>query len=120
MQKFVLEPRSKMLAQYQSRESVNRLLRPPKHRDDFDRYKINPMGIVRAPVLKSLARAPEWGLNCVTCRFHRADYGFPYSIFHWRRKFTRESFEDHIRECGEIINGRHTKFGTSYALRFLN
>ncbi|KAJ5374294.1 hypothetical protein N7517_006300 [Penicillium concentricum] len=79
--------------------------RPLRSDDSFDGFSSNPMrfmGIIRAPVLDTTTGAPEWGFHCIACKPYH--YSRP---LHWRRKFTKESYRNHIEECGEIIDGQH-------------
>ncbi|KAF4472831.1 F-box domain-containing [Fusarium albosuccineum] len=57
--------------------------------------------IVSAPWLDSSTQQPEQGLHCLACKGREA------APFHWRRKFTASSFEEHLRECGQIEDGKH-------------
>lgn len=68
------------------------------------------MGIARAGVLNARTGVPEWGLHCSACIYHWFNSRSCISTFNWRRKLTRESFEDHTREYGEIIDGKHSGF----------
>ncbi|PWY68646.1 hypothetical protein BO70DRAFT_366019 [Aspergillus heteromorphus CBS 117.55] len=60
------------------------------------------MSIISAPYLGEQLATAEWGVHCVACKPHH--YGRP---LHWRRKYTIKGFQGHVRECGEIISGRH-------------
>lgn len=111
MEQYALEMTSKRLEQYQSRKSLHIAdgpnLRRPRSEDVFDGRSSNPkrfLGIVRAPFLNARTGSPECVFHCAACKPHHYD-----RPLHWRRKFTRESFEDHIRECGEIIHGKHNR-----------
>lgn len=80
-------------------------LRPPRSEDSFDGRCSNPkrfMGIIRAPFLSVQTAFPDLGFHCVACKAHH--YCRP---LHWRRRYTVDSFQDHIQECGEIIEGKH-------------
>ncbi|OJJ85156.1 uncharacterized protein ASPGLDRAFT_147954 [Aspergillus glaucus CBS 516.65] len=55
------------------------------------------MGIARAGVLNARTGVPEWGLHCSACRYHWFNSRRCIGTFNWRRKLTRESFEDHTR-----------------------
>lgn len=110
MERYVLEMASKKLKGFRSGKLQHRAgddptPRPPRSEDRFDGHTSNPrrfMAVVRAPFLDSRTRLPVWGFHCLACKNHH--YG---RLLHWRRKFTRESFEDHVRECGEIFDGKH-------------
>lgn len=109
MEEYVSEMASKRLDIYNTKLSLRGTngthLRPPRSEGSFDGRCSNPkrfMGIIRAPFFSAQAIFPEWGLHCVACKAHH--YCRP---LHWRRKYTMDSFQDHIRECGEIIEGKH-------------
>ncbi len=73
--------------------------------DPFDGKSGNPlrfMAIVRTPWLNKSSQELEWGFHCTGCQ--RSHCSRP---LHFRRKFTVESFKEHIRECGNIRHGRH-------------
>jgi hypothetical protein len=80
--------------------------RKPPNSDDLDKGPLNPrrfMAIVRAPSLDRTG-ALEWGFHCPACwgRNHGIEREFDRN-----RKYTVRTFESHILECGEIINGWH-------------
>lgn len=109
MEKYASEMASNRLAAYNTKLSLHRTngtnLRPPRSEDSFDGRCSNPkrfMGIIRAPLFNSQTGFPDWGFHCVACKAHH--YCRP---LHWRRKYTVHSFQDHVRECGEIIEGKH-------------
>lgn len=111
MEQYSLEIISMRLEQYQSRKTqqptgARQLIpRRPRSEDEFDGRTSNPkrfVAIARAPFLDLRTRSPEWGFHCVACKIHH--YNRP---LHWRRKFTEETFKSHLRECGEIIDGKH-------------
>lgn len=65
---------------------------------DAERY----MAIIRAPYLDLRTKSFEWGFHCTAsiCCYNRPR--------HWKRRFTQETFEDHIGECGDINkDGNH-------------
>lgn len=112
MEKYASEMASKRLEIYNTKMSLRRTavrnLRPPRTEDDFDGYSSNPkrfMGIVCAPFFGAHTAFPDWGFHCLACKAHH--YGRP---LHWRRKYTMNSFQDHIRECGEIVDGKHIRY----------
>ena len=107
MKQYVSESLTKNLEIHKSRNSTSTGAKPrlPRSADSFDGFSSNPlrfMGIIRAPVLDARMAEPQWGFHCIACKPHH--YGRP---LHWRRKYTKESYRDHIRECGEIIGGKH-------------
>ena len=108
MKQYAPETLNKRLEIHQSRKATSTggvKPRLPRSEDSFDGFSSNPlrfMGIIRAPVLGARMGSPQWGFHCIACKPHH--YGRP---LHWRRKFTKESYRDHIRECGEIIDGKH-------------
>jgi hypothetical protein len=113
MEQYALQITSQMLERYQFRKSHQALeatkstLRRPRSEDEFDGHMSNPkrfMAIVRAPFLDLHTASPEWGFHCAACR--PCHYNRP---LHWRRKFTGKSFNDHIKECGEIADGKHVQ-----------
>jgi hypothetical protein len=68
-------------------------------KDEFDRYTANTRHFV------AVVRVPFF--HCVACgdyyycgSFYREDYINP--LLHWRRKFSKETFQSHMREYGEI------------------
>nr|POE47571.1 hypothetical protein CFP56_00902 [Quercus suber] len=61
------------------------------------------MAIVCAPSLFSpIASSAEWGFHCVGCQ--RLSRSRP---LHWRRKYTVDTFDDHILQCGPIVDDKH-------------
>lgn len=80
-------------------------LRQPRTEDLFDGRSSNPrrfFGIIRAPFFNLGTSSTEWGSHCIACKSHH--YCRP---LHWRRKYTVVSFQDHIRECGEIVDEKY-------------
>lgn len=109
MEKYASDMAAKRLAVYHTKMSLRRTngtnLRPPRSEDSFDGCCSNPKrfkGIIRAPFFNSQTGFPDWGFHCMACKAHH--YCRP---LHWRGKYTVQSFQDHIRECGEIIEGKH-------------
>ncbi|PYI03077.1 hypothetical protein BO78DRAFT_400088 [Aspergillus sclerotiicarbonarius CBS 121057] len=113
METYATEMILKKLPVYQSRPSLcgrpdgsgMHVLRPPRVEDPFDAQCCNPrrfMGVMRAPLLRGMMVAPEWGFHCLACKPHH--YGRP---LHWRRMYMVDSFRDHVGECGEIVEGKH-------------
>lgn len=114
MEEHASEMARKQLEVYNTKLSLRRPtrtnLRLPRLEDPFDGRCSNPkrfMGIIRAPFFSAQTIAPDWGLHCFACK--PSHYGRP---LHWRRKFTVDSFRDHIRECGEITEGKHIPLGS--------
>ena len=79
--------------------------RPPRFEDSWDGKSGNPirfMAIVAAPYLNPTTRCPEWGFHCVGCRKENAG-----RLLNWRRKFIMDTFNEHIRQCGDVTDGSH-------------
>ena len=79
--------------------------RQPRTMDPFDEGAKNPlrfMAIVRAPRLKLSSQESEWGFHCVGCRGVEIN-----RTMHFSRQFDAVSFDEHLRECGGIEDGRH-------------
>lgn len=95
--------RMRVLQAQQSGSS--RRTRMPPVADPFDMKSANPLrfvAIVRVPWLNRTSQdGVEWGFYCVGCG---RSSDFP---LHWRRQFTPESFDQHIMQCGDIIDGNH-------------
>ncbi|CRL28954.1 Cyclin-like F-box [Penicillium camemberti] len=109
MKQYASESLAKRIEIHQSRNARSthgvKPPRLPRSEESFDGFSSNPirfMGIIRAPVLDTRTAIPQWGFHCTACKPHH--YGRP---LHWRRKFTKDSYRNHIRECGEIIDGKH-------------
>ena len=108
MTRYASEITTKRLETYQSRNSrytSRSKPRRPRSEDAFDGHCSNPMRFmasIRVPLINDCTATPQWGFHCIACKSHH--YGRP---LHWRRMFTKESFRDHIRERGEIIDGKH-------------
>lgn len=109
MEEYTSEMASKRLDVYNTKLSLRGTngtnMRPPRSGDSFDGRCSNPkrfMGIIRAPFFSIQTAFADWGFHCVACKAHH--YCRP---LHWRRKYTMDSFQGHIRQCGEIIEGKH-------------
>jgi hypothetical protein len=108
MEEHVSETARKKLESYSAKASVCRRgirLRQPRTEDPFDGHSSSPrsfMAIIRAPFLRSAREPPEFGSHCLACKPHH--YHRP---LHWRRKYTLATFQDHIEECGQIVDGKH-------------
>ncbi|SMR54392.1 unnamed protein product [Zymoseptoria tritici ST99CH_1E4] len=57
------------------------------------------MAVVRAPSASSPEALPDWGFHCLGCRKH-----YHTLQMHWRRKFNVSTFDDHILECGSVVD----------------
>ncbi|KAE8150740.1 hypothetical protein BDV25DRAFT_139570 [Aspergillus avenaceus] len=101
---------SQRLERYESRRLLrsprdNSSLRQPRGNNEFDGLSSNPrrfMGLVRVPRINPRTGSLEWGDHCLACKPYH--YSRP---LHWRRKFTPEGLQEHLNECGEIIQGKH-------------
>lgn len=109
MEEYASNMITKRLKTYNSKVSLRRTgganLRLPRSEDVFDGRYSNPkrfMGIIRAPFFNVQTVSPDCGFHCVACKSHH--YSRP---LHWRRKYTLNNFQDHLRECGEIIGDKH-------------
>lgn len=60
------------------------------------------MAVVRAPSMSLPAASKEWGFYCEGCRDQTRS-----RPLHWRRKYTVETFKDHILQHGHIVDGVH-------------
>jgi hypothetical protein len=60
------------------------------------------MAVVRAPSVASLEASTEWGFHCVGC-----ERQYDRRPLHWRRKFTMDTFGDHLVQCGPILSDKH-------------
>lgn len=72
---------------------------------EYDGQSSNPhrfMAVVRAPWLSSTAVTPVSGFHCMGCRGESRA-----RPLHFRRKFTEETFQEHLRQCGSIRNAKH-------------
>lgn len=72
--------------------------------DPFDGHSGNPfrfVAIAHVPWLDRKKQKPVWGFHCLGC----ADScEFP---LHFRRKYIATTFEDHLRQCGDVQDGQH-------------
>lgn len=81
--------------------------RPRTVSDIVDEHEFNPnrfMAIVRAPWLNPHTKISTMGFQCPA---HIHYYGKPSHPCYFRRKFTAESFAEHIKEHGVIKNSAH-------------
>ncbi|KAL3442960.1 hypothetical protein BJX65DRAFT_298597 [Aspergillus insuetus] len=86
----------------------NRTPRKPRISDEPDNGFRNPkrfMAIVRAPSLDR-SGALEWGFHCAACQRH---YYSSARELDRNIQYTAETFETHILESGEIIDGWHCR-----------
>ena len=75
--------------------------------DDFDAQSGNPvrfMAVTRAPWFNKVSRVAEWGFHCLGCEIAYAN-----RPMHFRRKFTPNQFKEHLRQCGDIRDGKHQR-----------
>ncbi|KAF1916784.1 hypothetical protein BDU57DRAFT_587687 [Ampelomyces quisqualis] len=116
MEQYVLDRSAQKLQDFDRRTSqamaegsgtITRRLRRPRTEDPFDSRSGNPMrfmAVVRMPWLNRESHKPEWGFHCIGCqKFHRS------RPLHFRRKFTVASFGEHLRQCGNVRNGKHCR-----------
>lgn len=92
------------LAAVQQSGSVTRRMRQPRASDPFDGQSGNPfrfVAIVRVPWLSRALQEVEWGFHCVGCEKSCRP------PLHYRRKFTAASFDEHLKQFGDIQDGKH-------------
>lgn len=85
-------------------ESVVRCPRPSSNNDLCDDFQYNPMrfmAIVEIPYLDIRSGRADWGFCCYACRTEFGD------VRHSRRRFLAAGFRDHLRQEGEVVNGKH-------------
>lgn len=68
--------------------------------EEVDMLETNPrrfMAVVSMPWIRPKEDIPVLGFHCRGCGddCHRP--------FHWRRQYTNETFQDHIRQCGQLF-----------------
>ncbi|KAL3475873.1 hypothetical protein BJX99DRAFT_228774 [Aspergillus californicus] len=111
MEQYASEMTSRKLERYQTRRlqqgtgAGKSTTRRPRTEGEFDGFWSNPkrfMAIVRAPFFDSRTGSLERGFHCAACNACKSDQEKP--PFHWMRKFSEESFKDHITQCGEITD----------------
>ncbi|KAL9099211.1 MAG: hypothetical protein Q9163_005254 [Psora crenata] len=81
--------------------------RPLRDQDAWDAKSGNPyrfMAIVSAPFFNAKTRSIAWGLYCIGCRDEKEG-----PDMHWRKRFTMETFIDHMKQWGEIIDRFHRR-----------
>lgn len=94
---------AKVATAQQSRSTTHRIRRP-RVTGPPDGRSGNPLrfvAIVRVPWLNRPSQEVEWGFYCLGCEKSSRP------PLHHRRQFTTTSFDDHIRQCGTIQNGKH-------------
>ena len=103
---------------YKSRENTGKKPRPPRVQDPWDGESGNRhrfMAIVSVPYFDPQMRSAERGFYCIGCRDENAwddeNEGFGLD---WRRKFTTETFVDHMKQWGTIKNGFHLQSSSQY------
>ena len=110
MKRHVLETNSQKWENYRkriARKESGKLGRNPRRPPDalaIDGRSSNPrrfMAIVHAPWVDLATNLANWGFHCVGCE---KEYRRP---LHWRRKYTVDTFNDHLNQCGSISNGKH-------------
>jgi hypothetical protein len=84
--------------------SITRRVRQPRTSEPFDGQSGNPfrfVAIVHAPWLNRTLQDVEWGFHCVGCEKSSRP------PLHYRRKFTAASFDDHLKDSGDIHDRKH-------------
>ncbi|CBX92668.1 hypothetical protein LEMA_P053740.1 [Plenodomus lingam JN3] len=64
----------------------------------------NPLrfvAVVHMPWFNNQSKEVDWGFHCLGCKESGR------APFHYRRRFWAASFDEHIKQCGTIRNGRH-------------
>jgi hypothetical protein len=82
--------------------------RRPRTESPFDGESGNPlrfMAIVRTPCLNRISKDVEQGSYCIGCE--RSYDSYRNRLMHFRRKFNIDLFNEHLRQCGRIENGKH-------------
>lgn len=94
--------------EYRLTGSAGKKPRLPRNHDISDAKTSNPhrfMAVVSAPnYLDQRARIAVPGFYCIGC-LHENDP----SHLHWRKRFTAETFVDHMKQWGEITSGYHSR-----------
>jgi hypothetical protein len=83
-------------------------IRQPRTSDPFDGQSGNAfryVAIVRLPWLRAISHEVEWGFHCAGCEKSSRP------PLHYRRKFTADSFNDHLEQFGNIRDGKHHHAG---------
>lgn len=84
--------------------AIGRLSGRPPASDPFDGCSGNPfrfVAITRIPWLNRASQEVEWGFHCIGCE---KSSRVP---LHYRRQFTKALFDIHLRQSGDIQNGKH-------------
>jgi len=79
----------------------------------LDEKSANPLrfvAIVCFPWLNAATGKSERGRWCIACRHLRT------RPTHFQRRFSIEMFQEHLKECGAIVNGEHKLPYSNYAL----
>lgn len=104
METHRLQAYSMRVAALQQSGSTIRRMRQPLTSDPFDGRSGNPfrfVAIVHVSWLNRSLQEVEWGFHCVGCKKSCRP------PLHYRRKFTAASFDDHLKQCGNIQDGKH-------------
>jgi hypothetical protein len=115
MQQYVSDIAAQKLREYDERvlrskaEGCRSTPRRPRTEDIFHSLPGNPLrfvAVIRTPWFNRASRELVWGFHCIGCKTF-----YSSRPLHWRRKFTVESFIEHIEQCGNIENGEHSSAG---------
>ncbi|RSL95804.1 hypothetical protein CEP52_011865 [Fusarium oligoseptatum] len=71
--------------------------------DGHDRNPLRFVAITHMPWLNKETKQLEWGFHCVGCE------GRTRAPYHYRRKFTADSFRVHLEQCSEIQDRKHVR-----------
>ncbi len=109
MHDYVSAVESRKLQAYRKRatmaaEQPGSVVRRPVIKEPFDGHSGNPLRFVAiacVPWMNPTSQEVDWGFHCI------AGERSSHLPLHYRRKFTADSFDDHLRVCGNIRNGAH-------------
>jgi len=111
MQKYVADMEAQKVQAYNAKAAMLQRsgfmqgrMRQPRTSDPFDGQSGNPfrfVAIVHVPYLNRTSQEVEWGFHCVGCK------KCCRPPIHYRRKFTAASFGDHLKQFGDIRDGKH-------------
>ncbi|RDL32399.1 uncharacterized protein BP5553_08855 [Venustampulla echinocandica] len=111
MEKYKSDMASQKILEYKNQllqQSTDLSATPPsQYEGPFDRQCRDPfryMATVRTPWLKRISQQVELGSYCTGCV--KNNLSGPRHM-NSRRKFTIGSFNEHLRQCGSIKNGKH-------------